>query len=224
MKVVALLPMKGNSERVSNKNLRDFAGKPLYHRVLNTLLKSKYIDNIIVNTDSKTIENNIIKIFDNRVEINERPKSLIGDYVSMNKIIEHDVSQFDSTFYIQTHSTNPLLKTETIDAAIEKMIEISKGNLFDSIFSVTKLQTRLYKKNGEALNHNPLELLRTQDLDPLFEENSNFYIFTKKSFQNSGNKRIGLKPYLFEIDKIEAVDIDEPQDFLIAEAIYKLNL
>ena len=84
------------------------------------------------------------------------------------------------------------------------------------------MQTRLYKADGQAYNHNPEELLRTQDLEPLFEENSNFYIFTKESFLNSGKKRIGIKPFMFEIDKIEAVDIDEPQDFVIAESLYKL--
>ena len=81
-------------------------------------------------------------------------------------------------------------------------------------------QTRLYWKNGTAINHNPSELLRTQDLPPVYEENSNFYIFSKDSFNNCGNNRIGLTPQMFEIDKIEAVDIDNPHDFIIAENLY----
>ena len=223
-RVVAFLPMEGDSERVPNKNLKDFSGKPLYHSIMNTLLKSKYIDLVIVNTDSKEITNDINKNFNKKVKIINRPTELIGDLVSMNKIVDFDINQIDSRFYIQTHSTNPLLKTETIDTAIEKMKEFLISGSNDSIFSVTNIQTRLYKQNGEALNHNPLDLIRTQDLEPLFEENSNFYIFTKESFKNAGGTRIGLKPYLFEIDKIEAIDIDDPQDFLIAEAIYSLNL
>jgi CMP-N-acetylneuraminic acid synthetase len=223
-RVVAFLPMKGNSERVPNKNLKDFSGKPLYHSIMNTLLKSKYIDLVIVNTDSNEITNDINKNFNKKVKIIKRPLELIGDLVSMNKIVDFDINHIDSSFYIQTHSTNPLLKTETIDTAIEKMKEFLISGSNDSIFSVTNIQTRLYKQNGEALNHNPLELIRTQDLEPLFEENSNFYIFTKESFKNAGGTRIGLKPCLFEIDKIEAIDIDDPQDFLIAEAICSLDL
>ena len=222
MKIVALLPMKGNSERVPNKNLKDFAGKPLYHRAMDALLGSKYIEKVVVNTDSEIIKKDLMDHYSENVIIVDRPDEIIGDMVSMNKIIGHDVNEVPADFYLQTHSTNPLLKSSSIELAIEKMFELSKDNEFDSIFSVTKLQTRLYKSSGEPFNHNPEELLRTQDLDPLYEENSNFYIFTKESFVASGGKRIGFAPYMFEIDKIEAVDIDEPQDFVIAEALYKL--
>jgi CMP-N-acetylneuraminic acid synthetase len=222
MKIVALLPMKGNSERVPNKNLKDFSGKPLYHRVMETLLSSRYINYVVVNTDSEAIKSDISKNFDNRVIVIDRPVEIRGDFVSMNKVIECDIKNVDADIYLQTHSTNPLLKTESVDKAIEKMISVLKKKSLDSVFSVTRLQTRLYKVSGEPFNHNLEELLRTQDLEPLYEENSNFYIFTKESFFNSGEKRIGLKPFMFEIDKIEAVDIDEPQDFIIAEAIYKL--
>lgn len=222
MKIVSLLPMKGNSERVPNKNLKDFAGKPLYHRTMDVLLASKYIDKVVVNTDSDAIKADLLKNYASGVIINDRPQEIVGDFVSMNKIIEYDISQIEADFYIQTHSTNPLLKTTSVDDAIEKMIALSNEGVYDSIFSVTRLQTRLYKGNGEPFNHNPEELLRTQDLEPLYEENSNFYIFTKESFENSGGKRIGNHPFMFEIDKIEAVDIDEPQDFVIAETLYKL--
>jgi len=222
MQVVALLPMKGNSERVPNKNLKDFAGKPLYHRVMETLLGSRYIDKVVVNTDSEVIKEDLKKFFNDRVIIVNRPQEIIGDFVSMNKVIECDINTVEADIYLQTHSTNPLLKTASVDAAIEKMIGFTKDGSHDSIFSVTKMQTRLYKSDGAPFNHNPQELLRTQDLEPLYEENSNFYIFTKESFFASGGKRIGVKPLMFEVDKIEAVDIDEPQDFVIAEALYKL--
>lgn len=222
MKIVALLPMKGNSERVPNKNLRDFAGKPLYHRTMEVLISSKYISKVIVNTDSEVIKKDLQTFFPETTIIIDRPKEIIGDFVSMNKIIEYDIQQVTADFYIQTHSTNPLLKTASLDQAIEKMLHLAEEGIYDSIFSVTKLQTRLYKANGEPFNHDPNELLRTQDLEPLYEENSNFYIFSRRSFADSGGKRIGKNPYMFEIDKIEAVDIDEPQDFIIAESLYKL--
>lgn len=218
MKIIALVPMKGNSERVPNKNLKIFNGRPLYHLIVNSLLKSKYIDEVIINTDSDKISENVRENFTN-VRVIKRPKELHGDFVSMNKIIDYDLSNSDGEIYLQTHSTNPLLKTETIDNALEAFIK-NRGT-FDSVFSVTKLQTRLYDKNGVAFNHNPDELIRTQDLDPLYEENSNFFIFTKESFKKV-NARIGISPKMFPMDKIEAIDIDEPQDFIIAEALERV--
>lgn len=220
MKVVALLPMKGNSERVPNKNLKDFCGRPLYHKILDTLLKSKYIDEIVINTDGERIKEDLEKNYGGKVVIHDRPKKIIGDFVSMNKIIEYDINETKADIYVQTHSTNPLLLAATLDEAIEKMM--NKDGDFDSIFSVTKVQTRLYEADGKPSNHNPLELIRTQDLPPLFEENSSFYIFTKESFERSGGKRIGAKAQMFEMDKVEAIDIDQIQDFIIAESIYKL--
>lgn len=220
--VVALLPMKGNSERVPNKNLKQFCGEPLYHKVLRSLLDSKYISKVIINTDSAQIKHDAIKHFENGVIIHDRPLDIQGDFVSMNKIIANDIERYSADVYVQTHSTNPMLQTESIDKAIELFINKATNEEFDSIFSVTKIQTRLYDKNVKAYNHDPKNLIRTQDLEPLYEENSNFYIFSKDSFNASYGKRIGIKPKMYEIDKIEAVDIDSPQDFTIAESLYKL--
>lgn len=220
MKITLLVPMKGNSERVPNKNLRLFDGKPLYHAIISELLKSKYINQIVINTDSEKIKEDANTNFPS-VIIVDRPKEIQGDFVPMNDIIEYDMKQIDSDIYIQTHSTNPLLKYETLDSAIKAFID-SNGK-FDSVFSVTRLQTRLYWEDGKPVNHNPTELLRTQDLPPVFEENSNFFIFTKESFENVGKKRIGLKPLMFPMNKIEAQDIDEPEDFILAETLYKIR-
>lgn len=218
-KVIALLPMKGNSERVPKKNLKNFNGTPLYQIILNKLLESKIIDEVIVNTDCPNITESIQLKYKEQVLVRDRPDSIRGDFVSMNKIIEDDLNNSNGEIYIQTHSTNPLLEVSSIDRALREMIEIGASN--DSIFSVTKIQTRFYDINGKAINHNPQELVRTQDLPPIFEENSCFYIFTKNSFKQSGGKRIGLRPLMFEIDKIEAIDIDNIEDFIIAEAVHK---
>ena len=224
MTLKALLPMKGNSERVKNKNMKDFDGIPLYHVIIKSLLASKYIENVVINTDSDIISKNAKKVFGDKVIIINRPKSIQGDFVSMNDIINYDLQQLEGEHFLQTHSTNPLLRTETIDNAIEKYFDSLEK--YDSIFGVTKVQTRFYDKNAQPINHNPKELLRTQDLEPLFEENSNFYIFSKESFENSNKKRIGVKPQIFEVNKLEAVDIDEPEDFKLAELlhIHKDNL
>ena len=222
-KIVALVPMKGNSERVPNKNLKDFNGKPLYHIIINTLLKSKYINEIIVNTDSDKIKTDIKDNFKNKIKVRDRDVNIIGDFVSMNKIINDDILNTNGDIFIQTHSTNPLLNYKSIDKALELMINnFNKEDInFDSIFSVTKIQTRFYDINGNPYNHDRSVLLRTQDLPPLYEENSCFFIFTKSSFNNADKNRIGLRPKMFEIDKIEAIDIDTMDDFIIAKSLYK---
>lgn len=220
MKVVALMPMKGHSERVPNKNLKEFDGFPLYHAVMRTLLLSQQIDEVVVNTDSEKLVADITKHFPT-VIIHHRPEDICGDYVSMNDIIEFDLNHSDGDVYIQTHSTNPVLSVKTIDAAIELFKNQKEKN--DSVFSVTRWQTRLYYEDGKAINHNPKELIRTQDLPPVFEENSCFFIFSKESFKNAGNKRIGENPLMFPMDQLEAIDIDELEDFQLAELVYKLR-
>jgi CMP-N-acetylneuraminic acid synthetase len=150
----------------------------------------------------------------------DRNHEVCGNYVSMNKVLEQDISSINSEIYIQTHSTNPLLKAETIDRAIDKMIASLKTKENDSVFAVSRTQKRFYNKDSKPMNHDP-KMLVTQHLEPIFEENSCFYIFTKKSFLNN-ESRIGKNPFMYEIDKIEATDIDEPEDFIIAEALHKL--
>jgi CMP-N-acetylneuraminic acid synthetase len=219
MRIVALLPMKGHSERVPNKNIRDFCGRPLYHAVMESLLRSAYISKIVINTDGEKIKEDAVKNFKNRIVIHDRPEAIRGDFVSMNEIIENDLERLEGEHFLQTHSTNPLLRTDTIDKAIERYFSaLDEG--YDSLFSVTRLQTRLYDSNGRAINHNPDKLIRTQDLLPVYEENSCLYIFSLKSFLKK-KRRIGENPFMFEIPRGEAWDIDEEIDFEIAEFLYK---
>jgi len=218
MKLIALLPMKGTSERVPNKNMKSFDDAPLYHAIMKSLLNSKYIDKVVINTDSDVIAKDAKKNFGDKVLIIDRPESIQGGDVSMNIIIDYDLNQLEGEHFLQTHSTNPLLRAETIDKAVESYFE--NLDKYDSLFGVTKVQTRFYDKDANPVNHNPEELLRTQDLEPLYEENSNFYIFSKDSFLKAAKKRIGLKPQIFEVNKLEAVDIDEPEDFKLAELLH----
>jgi CMP-N-acetylneuraminic acid synthetase len=219
-KLIALLPMKGHSERVPDKNMKLFCGAPLYHAIIKTLLQSKYIRQITIDTDSKRIREDALKNFPD-VSIIDRPENLYGDFVSMNRIIEYDLDQLPGEHFLQTHSTNPLLTVETLNNAIATYFRDLE--IIDSLFSVTRWQTRLYWQNGEPVNHNPQELLRTQDLPPVYEENSNFYIFSKSSFRKSNSRRIGSKPRLFVMDKLESIDIDENIDFQLAEFLYSKN-
>lgn len=213
--MVALLPMKDHSERVPNKNMRPFHGCPLYQHILQSLLACPLIRGVHIDTDSTFIMEDAKR--HPNVHIIVRPEHLRGDFIPMNDILLYDVTQVEAEFYLQTHSTNPLLRTETISRAIQLFLE--NYPLYDSLFSVTRVQRRLWDSLARAINHNPAILLRTQDLPPVYEENSCLYIFTRDALEKRHN-RIGERPLMFEIDSIQAWDIDEEQDFRIAELLY----
>jgi CMP-N-acetylneuraminic acid synthetase len=212
-RLVALLPMKGHSERVPNKNLREFNGRPLCHWMLNTLRSTPEVDEVVVNTDSDEIAEEA-RSFD--ATVLDRPEELRGDRVPMNDIIRHDVAHSEADLYLQTHCTNPLLSPETISEAIGAFEEWD----CDSLFSVTSLRTRLWDGDCTPINHERDELKRTQDLKPVYEENSNVYLFTAGSLASREN-RIGDAPAMFAMDAMEAIDIDEMVDFRIAEMLHR---
>jgi len=214
-KIAALVPMKHHSQRVPEKNYRELGGVPLYHHILGTLLQVPEIDLICVDTDSMVIKDGLAQDFP-VIKVIDRPLDLRADDISMNRILEHDMSLIQAEYYLQTHSTNPLLRAETISRAIRTFLDI--GDHYDSLFSVTRLQKRLYDQAGRALNHNPAELLQTQDLPPLYEENSCIYLFSGECLKKTGH-RIGASPYLFEIDSAEAWDIDTLLDFKVVECL-----
>ncbi len=219
MKIItAIVPMRHSSERVKGKNYRSFNGKPLFHYITETLLSCPSINQVVIDTDSPTIidytKANLPKVL-----VLERPMHLRDGSIPMNDVLLNVVEQVESDFYLQTHSTNPLLSAETVQEAIDFFLK--NYPIYDSLFSVTRLQTRLWDGLARAVNHNPNILLRTQDLPPIYEENSCLYIFTKQILKERHN-RIGNRPYLFEIDRKEAIDIDEEIDFLIAELAHKI--
>jgi CMP-N-acetylneuraminic acid synthetase len=207
--------MKAHSERVPGKNFRPMAGKPLVRWILDALLDVEVISKVVINTDARELLEEIGVVDSDRVSIRDRKPELCGDMVSMNLILEDDITATDADLYLMTHTTNPLITAETIRDAIHR-IEISDGA--DSLFSVNKTQTRFYREDGEAVNHDPDNLIRTQDLEPWFEENSCLYLFTKDSFAATG-ARIGKRPMMFETPALESIDIDEPHDWFIGEAV-----
>lgn len=214
--IVAFVPMRHSSERVPRKNYRPFAGRPLYHHIVETLLNCPQISLVCIDTDSPVIMEDAAVQFPT-VKVLERPAHLRDGATPMNDVLLNSVAQVPADYYLQTHSTNPLLTSETVSRAIAAFLDQSEH---DSLFGVTRLQTRLYDAEGKAMNHDPSVLLRTQDLPPVYEENSNLYLFTQKILEERKN-RIGYNPMMFTIDRDEAWDIDEEVDFRIAELLYR---
>jgi CMP-N-acetylneuraminic acid synthetase len=210
--------MRHDSERVPGKNYRPLGGRPLFHHIVETLLASPAVSKVAIDTDSDVVRASAHAAFPD-VEVLERPPHLRDGAVPMNDVLLHDVGRLEGDLYLQTHSTNPLLRTATVTAAIERLLGDPDS---DSLFGVTRLQTRLWSADGQPMNHDRSVLIRTQDLAPVYEENSCIYLFTRESLERHGN-RIGDRPILFEVPRDEAWDIDEELDFHIVEALYALR-
>ncbi|MGR8919447.1 MAG: acylneuraminate cytidylyltransferase family protein [Gammaproteobacteria bacterium] len=215
---VALLPMKAHSERVPGKNFRRLGDKPLFRWVLDTLLAVDEIDLVVINTDARRELAAAGFEASPRVLIRDRSAALCGDLVSMNLILADDIAAVPAATYLMTHTTNPLLSVATVTDALAQFRAAHAAGRCDSLFSVTKFQTRFYRADGSAVNHDPDELIRTQDLEPWYEENSNLYLFTADSFSRT-NARIGRRPMLYETPASESIDIDDQEDWRIAEAM-----
>ena len=214
--------MKANSERVHGKNFRQFAGKPLFRWILDSLLAVSEIDIVVINTDARKIliDNGLVEC--PRVMIRDRKPEICGDFISMNLVLADDVKNVPSDIYCMTHTTNPLLTAATIAGAISRYKRGVANGIGDSLFTVQKIQTRFYRKDASAVNHDPDNLIRTQDLEPWFEENSNLYIFSAASFAAT-NARIGKMPILYEMTKTEGLDIDDKESWELAEAMALYN-
>lgn len=217
-KIVALLPMKANSERVKGKNFKLLTGKPLFRWILDSLLALPDISQVVINTDARSILADHGLIDSDRVLIRDRKPEICGDFVSMNKVLADDIANVPADVYLMTHTTNPLLSASTISQALQMFLSASTEDTADSLFTVNRLQTRFYRQDCSAVNHDPNNLIRTQDLEPWYEENSNLYIFTGESFASTG-ARIGQQPMMFETPRLESIDIDAQVDWQLAEAV-----
>lgn len=211
MKIVAVVPMKLNNRRLPQKNTKAFTnGKPLCYYVLSTLLKIKSIDKIYVYCSNPDIK----EFIPEGVRYLRRSSSLDQDTTKMNEVLKAFAEEVSADIYVMTHTTAPFIRAESIEKGLNAVV----SGKYDSSFAAKKLQDFLWK-DGVPFNYQLNNIPRTQDLPVLYEETSGFYIY-KKSVINETNRRIGETPYIVEVGEIESVDIDEKEDFVIADAIY----
>lgn len=215
-RLVALLPMKAHSARVSGKNFREFSGRPLFRWILETLLSVSEIEQVVINTDARGILADHGLVDSDRILIRDRRPELCGDFVSMNLVLADDLAAVSSDAYLMTHTTNPLLRADTIRGAVAAYQQGIAADTCDSLFTVNRFQTRFYRADCSPVNHDPDNLVRTQDLEPWFEENSNLYIFSRQSFSATA-ARIGKRPAMYETPRMESADIDDQEGWDIAE-------
>jgi CMP-N-acetylneuraminic acid synthetase len=214
--ITAIVPMRAGSRRLPGKNTRDMLGRPLFFWVLEALLACPRIERIVLDTDDEQAIDRCADAFPS-VRIRRRDPLLARDRSSMNDVLQAAVGEIAGDSFIQTHATNPLLTPQTISLACDSLATDGRA---DSLFAVTKVQARLYTGAGEPINHDPTRLVPTQDLAPVFIENSALYGFTRASLNRSG-ARIGANPIMFEIDPMEATDIDDEHDWRLAETLMR---
>lgn len=205
-KVVAFVPIKLNSQRLPNKNILPLLDQPLCWHILNSLVETKNIDEVYVYCSDETINNYIPE----KVIFLERDKNLDGDLIKGFDIYESFINEVDADIYILAHTTSPFLKPITIESALEKML---LGD-YDSAFSAQKIQTFAWYKD-QPINYDLNDVPRTQDMEPIYIETSGFFMFKKDVFTKH-RRRIGFKPFIQEVDSIEAVDIDNKEDYDLA--------
>lgn len=211
MKTVVLLPIKLNNQRVPGKNIKRFSdGTPLMALIQQACLKSQKVDEIYVYCSNPDVKEYILP----GVKYLQRPDFLDTDQANSNDIIREFIKTVDADIYVETHATGPFTTAESIDACIEA---VASGN-YDSAFLAKKIQEFLWQ-DGTAMNFDIQHFPRTQDLKPIYSEAPGAYVFTRETFEKY-DRRVGMKPYIHEISEIESRDIDYPEDFEIANAIY----
>lgn len=213
MKTIALIPIKFNNRRLPGKNIKPLGGRPLMQYIQETLLQVKGIDEIYVYCSDEGVKEYLLP----GVCYLQRPQSLDQDSTKINEVLASFAQAKKADLYLLTHATAPFIKAESI----QKGIDAVKSGNYDSAFAVIRQQDFLWQ-NGKPLNYDLSAIPRTQDLAPIYRETCGFYLYTYWQIVEQ-NRRIGDKPYFVEVSEIEAVDIDEQEDFDLAEAIVSMK-
>ena len=214
MKITSIMPIKLKNERLPGKNTKLLGGKPLLHYELENLLKTGLLDVVYVYCSSEEI----IDYLPEGVTFLKRPEYLDLPTSNFSQIFTNFMASVDSDIYVYAHATAPFITVDTMKQCIEAVV----SGKYDSAFCATKIQDYLWK-DGEPLNFDATNVPRSQDLDPIYRETSGVYVYTKDVFAKH-HRRIGMKPFVKEVSFKEAVDINNPEDFALAEALLGINL
>lgn len=214
MKTVAVVPMKLNSQRLPQKNIRPFTGgKPLCHYILSTLLKVPGIQQVYVYCSDP----GICAYLPSGVEFLQRSRELDLDSTKINQVLQNFCADVPADVYVMTHATAPFITASSIAKGLEA---VASGG-YDSALAVRRMQDFLWK-DGSPYNYSLDNIPRTQDLPPIYQETSGFYIYNAQLMEQLG-RRVGYRPFLVEVGEIEGIDIDEAEDFFIADAVFNFR-
>lgn len=211
MRIVAMIPIKLNNERVPGKNLKCFSdGTPLMTFIQQACINAKSVDEVYVYCSNPDVKEYLVE----GIKYLQRPEFLDTSAANCNDIIREFMKEVEADIYVVSHATGPFTRSESIDACVKAVA----GGEYDSAFLARRIQEFLWQ-NGTAMNFDIQHFPRTQDLTPIYSETPGAYVFTRETFEKY-DRRVGIKPYIHEVSEIESRDIDYPDDFLIADAIY----
>lgn len=213
MKVVSFIPIKLNNQRLPGKNTMILNGRPMCDYLFETISNINTIDEKYVYCSDEAIKPYIAPYKEKGLCFQKRDSYLDGIQVKGLEIIDRFISDVDADIYVLTHVTQPFTKGVSIEKALEKVV----SGEYDSAFSAVMLQDYMWM-NGKPLNYDVKNIVRTQDLKPIYMETGAFFIFRKEVFTEMG-QRIGNRPFIYEIDQFEAVDVDTAEDFEFAKAV-----
>ena len=212
MKTVALIPIKLHSDRIHEKNIKPFFdGTPLMTFIQKACLAAESVDESYVYCSDERVKEYVLP----NVRYLQRPSYLDADTINANDFIKEFMKSVEADIYVNVHATSPFAKSATIDACVSA---VASGQ-YDSAFCAENIKAFMWR-DGEPINFDKNHFPRTQDLPDIYAETSIAYVFTKETFRKY-NRRVGVHPYIHEVGKIEAIDIDYMEDFYIANAVYK---
>jgi len=215
-KIICFIPIKKTSERLKLKNFRELGGKPLYKHIVDKVSRIKEFDKIIVDTDSKEIQNYCTK---KKISFIERLDYLKTNKANGNHLLKYWINKEPNyDYYFLVHVTSPFVKETSIKGCIN---ELKFNKKINSIFTAVKEYSWYWFKN-EPINFKKYNLIRSQELKPIVRDVTFLYGITKKEFLKR-NSRIGSKPYPYFISKKEAVDINESFDLVYSRNLIKKN-
>lgn len=221
-KVAFFLPTRKGSERVKNKNTKPFAGIEggLVENKVKQLLATKLIDEIIFSSNDETCMEVASKYKDSRLKIIERPTELCLSTTNLQDLICYVPTVTDAEHILWGHVTTPLCGAEQYDEGIKLYFDkLMEG--YDSLVGVTELKNFLLNKEGKLVNNTTdIPWPRTQDLEALYPINHTMFL-TKREVYTEQKNRLGKKVALHVMDELHSFDIDWPDDFMIAEVMYK---
>ncbi len=217
MRVACFIPIKANSERVPGKNFRVLNGRKLYEYVIENAINAKVFDDIFIDTNSDEIKEYALE---RNLKVIEREEWLASNIANGNDLLVHHLKvEPNYDYYFQLFATSPFMSVKTIRTCVDILVNSSEH---DSIFTARELKG-FYWMNGNPISYQPALLPRSQDLSPVIEETTALYGITKQALHRY-HCRIGAKPYIFPVNHIEAVDINNEEDLLWAEWIASQNL
>jgi CMP-N-acetylneuraminic acid synthetase len=215
--ISALIAVRSGSVRVKNKNLRKFCESNLLELKIKQLKEIDGLDQIVVNSNCDEMLNIAKK---NNVTAVKRDSYFASNTVSMSEVFENMATQIESEYIMYANCTNPLVKTQTYQDAISEFFY--NGKKYDSLTSCHDIKEFLYL-DGRALNYDPKNQPRSQDLPNIIALNFAISIISKKDMIKNKNI-IGENPLFYKLDEVESVDIDTPLDFFNAENLYEKTM